>query len=219
MKSKNQFCTLPGLVNSVFSLLLFSILLFSVISLTACNRAKLPALQQGDVIIAFGDSLTAGYGVDKKYSYPNVLANMTGLKVINEGVSGETTIQGLQRLANVLEKHSPKLVILLEGGNDVLQKVPELQIKANLAKMIQIIQNSGSAVLLVGVPEKKLFGSSLELYAELANEFNIPLEEDIIADLMKRLSMKSDYVHFNQQGYQAMADAIYKQLQSSGAIN
>lgn len=219
MELKNRLFTIPGLVKPVFNILFFALIWLNIASLSACSSAKLPAIQQDDVIVAFGDSLTAGYGVAKPFSYPSVLAEMTGLTVVNEGVSGETTAQGLERLDQVLETHSPKLVILLEGGNDVLQKVPEVQIKANLAKMINIIQNSGSAVLLVGVPEKKLFGSSLDLYSELAKEFEIPLEEDIVANLMTRPSMKSDYVHFNQQGYQAMAEAIYQTLKSSGAID
>lgn len=205
--------TIPGLVKAVLSLIV------SVFLLTSCSQPQLPALQMNDVIVAFGDSLTVGYGVKQNQSYPSVLAKMSGLKIINSGISGETTLQGLERLPSVLEQYNPKLVILLEGGNDVLQKIPEPQIKANLAKMIQIIQSSGSAVLLVGVPEKKLFGSSLDLYSELANEFNIPLEQDIVASLIKRPSMKSDYVHFNALGYQALAQAIYEAMQTSGAID
>lgn len=204
--------TIPGLVTLILSIVTSALLLSS------CNQAKLPELQPEDVIVAFGDSLTAGYGVDKTQSYPSVLGNIGGLKVINAGISGETTAEGLERLPEVLDAHQPKLVILLEGGNDVLQKVPEPQIKANLKQMIQLIQQSGAAVLLVGVPEKKLFGSSLDLYSELASEHEIPIEEEIVANLMKRLSMKSDYVHFNAQGYQAMAQAIYEALQTSGAI-
>ncbi|MEA1989646.1 MAG: arylesterase [Pseudomonadota bacterium] len=204
--------TIPGLVTLVLSIVASALLLSS------CSQAKLPELQPEDVVVAFGDSLTAGYGVDKTQSYPSVLANITGLKVINAGISGETTAEGLERLPEILETHQPKLVILLEGGNDVLQKVSEPQIKSNLKQMIQLIQQSGAAVLLVGVPEKKLFGSSLELYSELASEHEIPIEGDIVASLMKRLSMKSDYVHFNALGYQAMAQALYEALQTSGAI-
>ena len=204
--------TIPGLVTLVLSIVTSALLLSS------CSQSKLPVLQPDDVVLAFGDSLTAGYGVDKTQSYPSVLANLIGLKVINAGISGETTAEGLERLPEVLETHQPKLVILLEGGNDVLQKVSEAQIKSNLKQMIQLVQQSGAAVLLVGVPEKKLFGSSLDLYSELASEHDIPTEDDIVANLMKRLSMKSDYVHFNAQGYQALAQAIYEALQSSGAI-
>lgn len=204
--------TIPGLATLILSIVTNALLLSS------CSQVTLPVLQPGDVIVAFGDSLTAGYGVEPSQSYPAVLAEMTGLKVINAGISGETTAAGLERLPEVLATYHPKLVILLEGGNDVLQKVSDQQIQSNLRQMVTRIQQSGSAVLLVGVPEKSLFGSSLELYSELADELDIPLEEDIVASLMKRLSMKSDYVHFNAQGYQAMAQAIYNALQTSGAI-
>ena len=212
--------TIPGLytpLQGVVTIILS--LVMSALFLSSCSQAKLPVLQPEDVIVAFGDSLTAGYGVDKNQSYPIVLANMTGLKVINAGISGETTAEGLERLPEVLETYQPRLVILLEGGNDVLQKVSESQIKSNLKQMIQLIQQRDTGVLLVSVPERKLFGSSLALYSELASEYAIPIEEDIVVSLMKRLSMKSDYVHFNAQGYQAMAQAIYESLQTNGAIS
>ncbi len=171
----------------------------------------------GAVIVAFGDSLTQGVGVNPEKSYPAVLQKLTGHTVVNAGVSGETTAQGLLRFLNVLEKEQPKLVILLEGGNDFLKKVPPNKIKSNLARMIAIAHKKHVAVLLVGVPDKPLFGSA-DLYSELANEWHIPLEDDIVPSLMRRTSMKSDYVHFNEQGYQALAQAIYDTLQASGAL-
>ncbi len=194
-------------------------LLFAVtVLLSACSEPPLSKLQEGDVIVAFGDSLTFGYGVDKQYSYPSVLQELIGFKVVNAGISGETTALGLQRIESVLEQHQPKLVILLEGGNDLLRKVPEAQIQANLRKMVQIIRRSGAEVVLVGVPEKKLFGSSLPLYEELADELQIPLEEDIVPSLMTRPSMKSDYVHFNKQGYRELALVVYEIMLESGAV-
>jgi len=199
---------LPGLV----------ILCLSAMFLAGCSSKSLQPLSEDSVIIAFGDSLTAGYGVNKTQSYPNVLANLTGLNVLNAGVNGETTQQGLNRIDQVLEKHQPGLVILLEGGNDVLQKIPTAQIKENLRQMILKIQAHGAAVVLVGVPPKKLFADSMDLYSELSDEFNIPLEDDIVASLIMKPSMKSDYVHFNAKGYQALAQAIYTKLQKSGAV-
>lgn len=186
--------------------------------LAACSDYSLPKLEKSSVILAFGDSLTLGEGVDRVDSYPAVLARLTGVKIINAGVSGETSSEGLQRLPELLEKHEPDLLILLEGGNDILRKVPESAIQQNLATMIELAQLKGIAVLLVGVPEKKLFGDSLDLYSELAEAYQIPVEDDIVASLIKRPSMKSDYVHFTRQGYQALAEAIYKKLQETGAI-
>ena len=195
----------------------------SCLYLTACSEAELPRLTGDDTILAFGDSLTQGYGVKAPESYPAVLQRLTAFKVINAGVSGETSEQGLERLPELLEQleqenKRPALVILLEGGNDVLRKVPEAQISQNIAKMIEITQSKGIPILLVGVPEKKLFGSTLALYEDLAEAYQIPLEDDIVASLVMRPSMKSDYIHFNAQGYQLLAEAIYQKLQQAGAV-
>ena len=205
---------MSGYINPKIAVFLTALLLI----LTGCSSPKLLPLTDDAVIVAFGDSLTAGYGVNKSDSYPMVLQEITGLKVINSGVSGETTSEGLERLSDVLNKHQPDLVVLLEGGNDLLQKKKPQQIKQNLRSMIQIIQASGAQVLMVGVPEKKLFGSSLPLYSELSSELGVPLEEDIVASLMKRPSMKSDFVHFNKKGYKELAMAIFEKLQQAGAI-
>ena len=199
---------LPGLV----------ILFLSAILLAGCSSKKLEPLAENSVIMAFGDSLTAGFGVQPNKSYPAVLAQLTGLKVVNAGITGETTAEGLQRLPELLNQHQPGLVVLFEGGNDLLQKIPESQIEENLRKMIVSIQQSGASVILVSVPEKKLFAGSLTLYSNLADEFSIPLEEDIIPNLLMRPSMKSDYVHFNAQGYGELAKAVYKVMQESGAV-
>lgn len=195
---------------------LFALLL--IVQLSGCGSPQVTPLAETDTVVAFGDSLTAGYGVSKKESYPSVLASISGLKVVNEGISGETTTQGLKRLPSVLEKHNPKLVILLEGGNDVLRNVKPPLIEANLKKMIQMIHQSGADVLLLGVPEKKLFSSSLPLYSDLADELQLPLDDSIIASLMRRPSMKSDYVHFNASGYRELAEAVYELMLDSGAI-
>ncbi len=189
----------------------------SALIITGCSKTDIAPLKEGAVIVAFGDSLTQGVGVSPEKSYPAVLQTLTGHTVINAGVSGETTAQGGLRFLNVLEKEQPQLVILLEGGNDFLKKVPPDKIKANLAHMMAIAHEKQIAVLLVGVPDKPLFGAA-DLYHELADEWQVPLEEDIVPSLMRRTSMKSDYVHFNEQGYQALAQAIYDALQASGAL-
>lgn len=194
------------------------IMLFAAFTLVGCSQPELPLLSEDDVILAFGDSLTAGEGVSLSESYPSVLASLTGLKVVNAGVRGETTVQGLSRFAAEIKRHQPKLVVLLEGGNDVLRNRPEDEIEKNLALMIEYAQSKQVAVLLVGVPAKKLFSDSLPLYKQLAERYQVPLEEDIVADLVVRPSMKSDYVHFNSQGYAALAEAIHHKLIAHGAL-
>lgn len=192
--------------------------LFLLLSIVACSRYELAPLEQNDVVLAFGDSLTAGVGVHQKQSYPAVLSELLNRKVVNAGVSGETTQQALKRLPALLANIQPKLVIILSGGNDFLQKLSVDKTKQNLSKMIELCQTFGAQVVLVGVPEKKLFADSAELYSELSARYQVPLEDDIIASLIMRPSMKSDYVHFNQQGYRALAEAVHKKLGQMGAI-
>ncbi|NNM14640.1 MAG: arylesterase, partial [Gammaproteobacteria bacterium] len=94
---------------------------FWIIILAACGAKPLSPLSQNATIVAFGDSLTQGVGTTRDKSYPAVLAEISGRNVINAGISGETTTEGLGRFASVLEQNAPELVILIEGGNDILR--------------------------------------------------------------------------------------------------
>ncbi|GAA3919285.1 GDSL-type esterase/lipase family protein [Litoribacillus peritrichatus] len=105
-----------------------------VLVLVGCSDTKqLSPLSTDDTILAFGDSLTYGVGAKNGKTYPEVLSELTGIQVINAGVSGETTSKGILRFSDVLDEHQPQLIILLEGGNDVLRNHPPSQTKSNLA--------------------------------------------------------------------------------------
>ena len=93
-------------------------LLVILLLLQGCQKAAIEPLAPGATIVAFGDSLTAGVGASSGADYPAQLASLTGYRVVNAGVSGETTAEGVKRLPAVLAKYSPELLILLEGGND-----------------------------------------------------------------------------------------------------
>lgn len=187
--------------------------------LTGCSEApKLSRLKSHDVILAFGDSLTQGVGVSKQHSYPSILESLSGVAVINAGISGETTEEGLNRFTDVIERHAPALVILLEGGNDILQNKNLDETQANLNDMIEIAKSYGVEVVLIGVPQKSLFSKSAPLYQVLADKHQIVFEATLISQLMKNKSMKSDYIHFNQAGYAAMAESIHQLLIDNGAL-
>jgi len=181
------------------------------------SETPLRTLQPSDTILAFGDSLTFGKGVSKDKAYPAVLQALSGQTVVNVGISGETTAEGLLRLKSELNAHNPALVILFEGGNDVLQNLPAANTKANVNEMINQIKTFGADVALVAVPERSLFSSSAPWYPELAEAHSLPLQKNIVAKLIKQSSMKSDSVHFNQAGYRALATAIHEMLQENNA--
>lgn len=161
------------------------------------------------VILAFGDSLTYGYGAAPEESYPARLEKMLGRKVINAGVSGELSDAGLKRLPSLLREHRPKLVILCHGGNDILQKKSTDLLRNNLAQMIRLAREEGSEVMLIAVPEFGLLHlSPLPLYGELAEQYHLTIESDILSSLLLDNRYKSDYIHPNAMGYQKMAEAV-----------
>jgi acyl-CoA thioesterase I len=186
--------------------------------LTGCSDPKLTAVPASGTILAFGDSLTVGIGAAESQSYPSVLAELSGRRVINSGVSGETTAGGLQRLPGALAKTQPDLMILLEGGNDVLRNQPFASIKNNLAGMIRHANQQGVPVVLIGVPEKSLFSSSAPFYRELADEYEVVFDGVLLGSLLRTVSYKSDPIHLNEKGYRALAEEIHGLLVDNGAL-
>ncbi|MEQ6918214.1 GDSL-type esterase/lipase family protein [Halomonas aquatica] len=202
-------------LNRVFKFL--AVLVVTVL-LNGCNDPKLDPIARGGTILAFGDSLTEGVGTTRSRSYPAVLADLTGLNVINAGVSGETTDKGLERFPVELERSSPDLVILIEGGNDILRNKSHSSIKKNLRMMIEMAESRGIPVVLVGVPKKSLFSSSAPFYEELAEDFDLVYDGSLIVDLLRNPSLKSDQIHFNEAGYQEMAESIHALMKNNGAL-
>lgn len=189
-----------------------------VIGLAGCGDRPLEPLASDDTILAFGDSLTEGVGAAPEAAYPAQLAQLTGQPVVNAGVAGETTAEGLDRLPSELERHDPALMILLMGGNDVLRNQDLDVAKRNLARMIELARSRDVAVVLVGVPEKSLFSRSAPLYGELAAHYEVVLVDDLVASLLRRPGYKSDAVHLNADGYRVMAERLAEALRDAGAL-
>ncbi|MNR41928.1 Esterase TesA precursor [compost metagenome] len=118
----------------------------------------------------------------------------------------------------LLAEHKPALVILLEGGNDILRGSGEGALKDNLAVMIEAAQGSGAQVMLVGVPRKSLFADGAPLYGELAERYGLVLDNDSIGELLRSPELKSDSVHFNEQGYRTLAERLHGLLKEHGAL-
>ena len=197
----------------------YFVALVALLLLAACNRAPtLPRLGPHDVIVAFGDSLTHGTGASEETAYPAVLASLSGRTVINAGVPGDTTASGLQRLPAVLAEYQPRLVLLCLGGNDMLHQQPAAAIESNLRRLVQTIRASGADVVLIGVPEPRLFGGAPDFYARIARDLQLPLEQDAFNDVLKDARLKSDPVHANAAGYRQVAERLDEFLKKTGAL-
>ena len=201
------------------SLTTFFTLLLSALLLTACGKGpQVPAIGSNDVILAFGDSLTFGTGASPAESYPAQLQSLIGRKVVNAGVPGEVSADGLQRLPGALEEAQPKLLILCHGGNDFLRKLSEAGAAANVRAMIKLAKDKGIGVVLVATPKPGFSVSSPDFYTAIAKEFSIPFNDNVIGSVLRDNALKSDLVHPNAQGYAQIAETLAKLLKKSGAI-
>ena len=202
-------------------LLLLLAALSVLLLLAACDSgpprlAKLPA---DGVVLAFGDSLTHGSGARAEASYPAVLQRLIGRRVVRAGVPGEVTGLGLARLPGVLRDSAPDLLVLIHGGNDLLQRRPRADTLADLSAMVQLARKHGVAVVLIGVPDLGLLlGRSAGFYEELAEDLEIPYDGEALPAILKQPGLKSDAIHPNAKGYRKLAEAVADLLRRSGAI-
>ena len=173
-------------------------------------------------IVAFGDSLTAGYGLSSDESYPAQLQDRLmkanyRYRVINAGVSGDTTAGGLRRLDWVL-KSRPAIVILVLGGNDGLRGLPLDDTYANLQKIIQRLKAEGVTILLAGMKIPPNYGEAYTsefstMYEKLAGEYDVKLMQFFLEDVAMRPHLtQADGIHPTAEGYQIIVDNLLESL-------
>lgn len=189
------------------------------IFINACSDdAKLQPLGANAVILAFGDSLTYGTGTSRNRAYPATLEALINRKVINAGVPGEISKTGLSRLPGLIKKYQPELVIICHGGNDILRKLDINQTQDNIQQMITLARQNNSQVVLIGVPEFGLFLDTSPIYQVLAENNQLPIDKNSLADIIGDNRLKSDHIHPNTRGYQQLAKNISILLKHTGAI-
>ena len=187
--------------------------------LAACSGPPtLKPLSKNATILAFGDSLTYGTGTTKTQSYPATLASLTGRRVINAGVPGEVSADGLKRLPGLLAEHKPDLLILIHGGNDMLRRRSFSQAADNVRAMVNLARERNTDVILLAVPKPGLILSPPAFYQQIALGTDIPIEEDAISDILQYPANKSDAVHPNAKGYRILAEKIVELLKDEGAL-
>ncbi len=219
---------------------LFAILgfTFSAIFLSACgvSTAEKPAdvnaakkqppvqiISDKPKIVAFGDSLTAGFGLAEKESYPYLLqeklnADGFGYEVINAGVSGDTSLGGLERIDWVLEMENVEILVLELGANDLLRGVPVARMKENLDKIIQKAKAKNVKVLLCGMLAPPSVGADYQrdytnVFSDLAAKHDIEFLPFILENIAldKKLN-QADGIHPNADGAKIMTENVYKEL-------
>jgi acyl-CoA thioesterase-1 len=187
--------------------------------ISSCSeKAELQPIASNATILAFGDSLTYGTGSSVNKAYPAVLESLIHRKVINAGVPGEISEKGLTRLPQLIARYRPDLIIICHGGNDILHKLDIKQTQENIQRMIDIARRNNIQVVLIGVPEFGLLLNSSPIYQALADNNKIPIENDVLAEILGKNSLKSDHIHPNVQGYQLLAVQIAMLLERSGAL-
>ena len=180
--------------------------------LTACGGDE-PIVLSGENIICFGDSLTYGTGAARNKSYPAQLSAMIGLPVINAGIPGNTTADGLERLETDVLERSPRIVLITLGGNDMKNGVRKDIAFMNLKLLISAIQEKGGLVILGGVKFPILDKGYGKMYKRLAKETDIILIPDILSGLIGKDKYMSDPIHPNAAGYKIMATKFHKAIE------
>lgn len=202
-----------------------SLLITVALTLAACSdHDDVIKLENNSTIVAFGDSLTYGYGaLSRDDTYPSQLEKITGYTVINAGVNGDTAHAGVKRIRKVVQEHNPELVLVSLGGNDMLRK-QDKDLEANLSAIIEYLISRNIQVVLIAEPQPSIafLVNSLndaEVYQTVAKKYDIPLIENVFSKYLSDYKYKSDTIHLNSEGYELVAEDIAKELKSFGFID
>ena len=175
---------------------------------------------QPPTLLVVGDSLSAAYGIPQEAGWVTLLSQRLGgqARVVNASISGETTSGGASRLAGLLEKHHPDIVILELGGNDGLRGLPPQQMQANLDRMIEQSLASDAEVLLVGIDIPPNYGQAYrdafgQVFQKLADEYQLPLLPFLLDGVaLQPELMQDDGIHPTAEAQPRILDNVWTRL-------
>ncbi|MCH9648577.1 MAG: arylesterase [Deltaproteobacteria bacterium] len=156
--------------------------------------------------MCLGDSITAGVGAGPGGGYPEQLADLLKVEILNEGVSGDTSSQGLARLENVLDL-DPWLVVVELGGNDLLQRRPIEDTERALRAIVEGLLEEQVLPVLVEI-HGPLGGAFEELFEDLESDYRIPVLEDVLPRILRSPQLKNDPIHPNERGHALLAKEL-----------
>ncbi|MGI8642155.1 MAG: arylesterase [Pyrinomonadaceae bacterium] len=186
-------------------------------------QPSLPVSGDKPKIVAFGDSLTAGFGLAEKESYPYLLqkkleADGYDYEVVNAGVSGETSLGGLERIDWVLEQDNVRILVLELGANDLLRGLPVTKMKENLSTIIKKAKAKNIKILLCGMLAPPTMGASYQreytnAFPDLASEYKVAFLPFLLENVALNKDLnQADSIHPNAKGEIIMTENIYKAL-------
>jgi acyl-CoA thioesterase I len=228
--------------NRKFNLLVFISLLFAFALMAACsepaaktesvasNEAVAPtpapptATDNTPVILAFGDSLTEGYGLEKAKSYPSLLQERLkeegyNYRVVNAGISGDTSAGGANRIAAALTDDNVRIMILELGANDMLRGQDLNVTKKNLAAIIEKAQAKNIEIILAGMEAPTNFGEDYQrafhnIFVDLAKEYKLKLIPFFLTDVAGKVDLnQNDGIHPNIQGTKLVLNNVWQVLE------
>lgn len=173
-----------------------------------------------DTLLIVGDSLSAAHGIERDAGWVNLLRQRLGRQhqVINASISGDTTSSGAARLPELLERHSPDIVLLELGGNDGLRGLSPQQMKLNLRDMIEKSQAADARVLLLGIEIPPNYGASYTdafrgVFRQLSEEYAVPLVPFILDGVaLQDAMMQDDGIHPTAEAQPTILDNVWEGL-------
>ncbi len=208
----------------IFQRLTFKQLPKQLVLATSLSLASL-TLAHADTILIMGDSISAGYGMNRGQGWVDQLQKRLNQKypkqhrVVNASMSGETTSGALARLPNLLKKYQPDVVVIELGGNDGLRGQPPKIIENNLAKMVQLSQNSKAEVLLFGMKIPPNYGTKYSQafesnYKTVATKFKIELLPFFLDGVAGHKNlMQADQIHPNVKAQSILLNSAWKYIE------
>ena len=199
------------LKNKINIILLIGLLCYSVIELSGCAKREVRNIDsRGKNIICFGDSITFGYGAEPGGDYPSALTKMTSIPVINAGIDGDTSTEAIKRIKSDVLDRNPLLVIVEFGGNDFLRKIPQEVTLNNVREIIDKIQAQGAMVAVVDISTGMILKEYHSAFYNLAGEKGAIFIPPILSGIITNPRLKSDFIHPNADGYNVIAQRIYR---------
>ncbi len=165
-------------------------------------------VNHSNLIIFFGNSLTAGQGAEPGEDFPTLIGKRLNVPIINAGVSGNTTHDALLRIEKDVLSKNPSVVIIELGGNDLLDRVDSNVTQKNLDLILSKIKPTGAKIVILGI-KFFLFNQKYETdLQKLAEKYNATFVPDILEGIITDQSLKHDDIHPNAKGYQKIADKL-----------